>query len=61
MKTTEQMAREKLELYIKPMQKEIGGKVFTISPGFPPHIAAQKAASANPNFAAEIYKLAKSY
>ena len=55
-KSIEDMAREKLELYMTVIKS---GN-FVISNGFPPMIAARKAAAANPNFADEIYKIAAS-
>lgn len=54
LKSIEQMARECLERYMRPLI--INGKV--VMNGWSANIAAKKAAAAYPNFAAEIYKIA---
>lgn len=54
-RSAEIMARQKLDLYLKPLI--INGKA--IHPGWPPNIAARKAAAANPTFKNEILKIAK--
>jgi hypothetical protein len=55
MRSLESMAREMLMRYTMPLV--LNGK--EIHPGWPPEIAARKAAAANPNFAREIHKIAK--
>ncbi len=58
MKSMEDMAHEKIMLYINPCKAIIKNKEYTLCPGWPPRIAARKAAAANPNFASIIYKIA---
>jgi hypothetical protein len=53
LKSMEQMAREKIALYMRPLI--IDGK--KVCDGFRIEIAAKKAAAANPNFATQIYKI----
>jgi hypothetical protein len=55
LKSIEQIARAKLNAYMRDFV--IGGVV--ISAGWPADIAARKAAAASPNFAKEIYEIAK--